>query len=338
MKKLKIKRKKFLINRCKKQLRKRTKRNKKKYQISRSGRKLELRKQPEYRAVEAPENLTLKFEHSKKVLEFIKEIKQLGERGYFIDLRLEKVEIIAEGAIAMLLSVISDLERQRIFFTGEKPKNENAKNVLERSGLFEHMNGSVSKKNKITKNKILKTGNINTHQKELVPEIHNAMETIWGVSARCPDLYSGIGEMMRNSCDHAFISKKATLWHLGISHFDDSNCCKFSFLDNGAGIIKTYTKKGVLNKIANYFKDNAEILDTAFKDGIRSKTGLSWRGKGLPTIFEMYTENVITNLIVITNDVYLDFDRKICKTIPTSFSGTYYFWKIDKTCEPSYFK
>jgi hypothetical protein len=338
LKKLKYKRKRFLINKCKKQLRHRTKRKNKRYQISGAGKKIELRKKPEFRTVEAPKNLTLKFEHSEDVLKFIKKIKQYGERGYFIDLRLEKVESIAEGAIAMLLSVISDLERQRIFFTGKKPKNAIANDILERSGLFEHMKGSVSKNNKISKNKILKTGNIKTHQKELVPEIHKAMETIWGVSARCPDLYSGIGEMMRNSCDHAFVKKNSTLWHLGISHFEDTNCCKFSFLDNGEGIIKTYTKKGLLSSIASFFNNNAEILDTAFKDGIRSKTGLSWRGKGLPTIFEMYTDNIITNLIVITNDVYLDFDRKISKTMPTSFSGTYYFWKIDKTCEPYYFK
>jgi hypothetical protein len=144
--------------------------------------------------------------------------------------------------------------------------------------------------------------------------------------------------MMRNSCDHAFITKKSTIWHLGISHFEETNCCKFSFVDNGEGIIKTYNKKGFLSKISGYFDNNAEILDSAFKDGIRSKTGLSWRGKGLPTIFEMYSDNIITNLIVITNDVYLDFDRKISKTVSTSFSGTYYFWKIDNNCEPSYFK
>lgn len=338
MKKLSTKRKQFLINKCSKQIRKNRKRKRKQYSISIETKKVELQKQPEFKIVEAPKDLTLKFENSEKVLQFIKLIKKYGEQGYFIDLRLEKVEILEEGAIAMLLSVISDLERKRIFFTGEKPKDTEAKNILERSGLFDHMQGSVSKQNKVSKNKILKTGNIKTHQKELVPEIHKSMETIWGKPARCPALYGGLGEMMRNSCDHAFISKSSTIWHLGISHFEKEKCCKFSFVDNGEGIIKTYNQKGFLEKISNYFTDNADVLDTAFKDGIKSKTGLSWRGKGLPTIFEMYTDKIIENLVVITNDVYLDFDRKICKTIPTKFSGTYYFWKIDSKCEPAYFE
>jgi len=103
-------------------------------------------------------------------------------------------------------------------------------------------------------------------------------------------------------------------------------------------VINTYNQKGFIKKIENYFADNADILDTAFKDGIKSRTGLSWRGKGLPTIYEMYKDNIITNLIVITNNVYLDFDRKINKTLNSRFSGTYYFWRINDKCKPSYFK
>lgn len=338
MKKLKNRRKFFLINRSTKQLRNRRRRKKKRYIPSEDAQRTALKMNPEFRDVEAPENLTLRYEHSVNVLKFIKDIKILGRKGYFINLKLKKVELIAEGAISMLLSVISDLERKQIFFKGNKPKNEEAKNILERSGFFEHMNGSVSKKNSISKNKILKTGNKKTHQNELTPEIHSAMETIWGRKARCPALYGGLGEMMRNSCDHAFPSNNSIIWHLGISHSETDNSCKFSFVDNGEGIIRTYNQKGVFKKIANFFSDNADVLDTAFRDGIHSRTGLSWRGKGLPTIFEMYSDGIITSLVVITNDVYLDFDRDICKTVSTSFSGTYYFWKIDRTCIPSHFE
>lgn len=338
MKKLSAKRKKFLINKNLKEVRRKRKRKNIKYGHSISAEKFHLMQNPEFKEIEAPKELTLRYENAENVLNFIKKIKKYGNKGYFIDLKLENVEIIAEGAISMLLSVISDLERKRIFFKGEKPTNEGAKNILERSGFFKHMKGSVSKQNTISKNKILKTGTKNTHQKELTPEIHQAMETIWKSQSRCPALYGGIGEMMRNSCDHAFNDKSDIMWHLGISHFDSENTCKFSFVDNGAGIINTYNQKGFIKKIENYFADNADILDTAFKDGIKSRTGLSWRGKGLPTIYEMYEDNIITNLIVITNNVYLDFDRKINKTLNSRFSGTYYFWRINDKCEPSYFK
>lgn len=323
----------FIAKRNLKKLQKRTRRKKKLYIFTDISWRTALRKNPRFIEIEAPANLTLKYEDVEEVLVFISNIKKMGKKGFFIHLKLSNVIEIGEGAIALLLSVISDLERKRIFFKGEKPLHEHSKNTLERSGFFEHMTGSVSKINSVSKNKILKTGGEKTDQKELGPQIHNAMSTIWGVEGRCPALYGGLGEMMRNSCEHAFPLSSPIIWHLGISHFEEENCCKFSFVDNGQGIIKTYNEKGLLKIIVKYFKNNAEILKLAFEDGITSRTGLSWRGKGLPTIYEMYLDNIITNLVVITNDVYLDFDRKIYKKISTNFSGTYYFWKIDTTCE-----
>lgn len=338
MKKIKAKKKKFLINRTSKQLRRRRRRRKLKYGRPKPVDQIRRIFNPEFKTVLAPKVLNLQYESVEKSLKFVEKIKRIGNKGYFVNLNLENVKTISEGAISLLLSVISDLERKRVFFSGEKPFDSEARDVLERSGFFKHMTGSVSSKNKVSKNKILKTGNISTHQQEFVPEIHKAMETVWGTKARCPALYGGLGEMMRNSCDHAFLDKRAIVWHFGISHFEQENMCKFSFVDNGEGIINTYYHKGLINEAKRFFNNTAEILETAFRDGIKSRTGLSWRGKGLPTIFEMYEDNIITNLIVITNDVYLDFDRKITKTLNTRFSGTYYFWRITNTCEPSYFQ
>jgi hypothetical protein len=143
--------------------------------------------------------------------------------------------------------------------------------------------------------------------------------------------------MQRNSCDHAFQKIENTRWHLGISHFDEDKTVKFSFVDNGLGIIQTYNRKGLIKQIAGFFENNADILENAYKNGIESRTGLSWRGLGLPAIYEMYTDKIITNLVVITNNVFLDFDNKIFEPMNQSFTGTYYFWKINTNCTPSYF-
>jgi len=335
LKKLTRNQKRYFVKRSEREIKNRRKRKNKKY-IPYHGKRL-LRKNPIFKIVPAPTQLTLKYEDVIDTLKFIQKIKKFAEKGYFIHLSLEKVNLISEGAISMLLSVISDSEHKDIFFSGTKPDDITAKNILERSGFFRHMNGTVAKKNKISKNKILKTGTKDTHQRELTPEIHKAMETIWGTKARCPSLYGGIGEMMRNSCDHAFTENQSVMWHLGISHFEDIQTVQFSFVDNGRGIIKTYSQRTLFDKVARYFTNNAKMLETAFKDGIQSSTGLYWRGKGLPTIYEMYSDNVVKNLVVITNNIYLDFDKKIYKTIDINFSGTYYFWKIDKVCAPNHF-
>ena len=328
--------KKYIKNRNNKILRKRLNRRLKKHIISENFVRTVLKNKPIFVEVIAPTKLTLQYENVVEVLTFIASIKNLAKKGYFIDLNLQNVIEIGDGAIAMLISVLSDLERNGLFFKGKKPIVEEAINILEKSGFFEHLNGSISKKNSISKNKILKTGIATTDQNVLIPQIHSAMNTVWGEESRCPPLYGGISEMMRNSCDHAFLNQKSIIWHLGISHFEFENCCKFSFVDNGIGIIKTYKKKGLFNKISNYFKKEEDFLYTAFKDGIESRTGLKWRGKGLPTIFEMYKDNIVTNLVVITNNVYLDYDRKIFKKLSVSFTGTYYFWQINQTCHPAF--
>lgn len=286
----------------------------------------------------APETLDLQSGKSKKVLGFISSLKKYGSSYNHIHVNLKKVKHIGEGCISMLLSVINELTAVNVIITGDKPINILAKNTLERSGFFKYMRGNVSIENLNTKNIMIRTGDIHTSQNELLPAIPKAMETIWGSRGRCPVLFGTIGEMLRNSCDHAFKVDSKIIWHLGLSHSDKNKTVKFSFVDNGIGIIRSYNSRTNYSRISSFFKNDAKLLVSAFKNGIESQTGLSWRGRGLPTIYDLYADNIITNLIVITNNVFLDFDREIFQEISVSFSGTYYFWKIDQSCVPSYFK
>ncbi len=334
-----IKYKEFLRNRAQREVRKKRRRKKKKKILLRNkvGLKQKRKVTRKLPQIFAPENLTLQFGYSEEVFRFIRDLKELGTYENQISLRLDNVTEIGEGAIGMLLSVINELTLANVSLVGEKPLNSVARNALERSGFFKYMRGYVSPENLKTKNIIIRTGDINTSQNELSPVMPNAMETVWGVAGRCPELFGVIGEMLRNACDHAFKNSHKITWHLGVSHSEKDNTVKFSFVDNGVGIIKTYNERSLWIKVKSHFKDNAEVLENAFKSGIESRTGLSWRGKGLPTIFELYTDNIITNLVVITNNVYLDFDNSKFEEINVPFSGTYYFWKINRQCVPSYF-
>jgi hypothetical protein len=295
------------------------------------------RKNTKFENCLAPEKLTLKYEHCEDVIDFINRLKKLGKKGKNLNLLMDNITEIGEGAICMLLSVIDELKKTEILIKGTKPLDKSIKNHLEKSGFFKSLRTVIDSGNLNTKNTILTTGDQFTNSEEVAYGINLAMETVWNVKARCPLLYGGVGEMQRNSCDHAFSEEDSIVWHFGISHFEDLNLVKFSFVDNGAGIINSYTSKDFFKIIRLSFKDNAEFLQNAFFEGIDSKTGLNWRGTGLPTIFEMYSEKIITRLVVITNQVYLDFDKGITKEIKSNFSGTYYYWEINKNCTPSYF-
>ncbi len=329
----------FLQNRSEKEERRKRKRKERQKKLRLV--KVNLRKKrklySKYAEVIAPEKLTLQLGYSEEVLKFIALLKEIGKTEDVINIRLHKVVDIGEGAIGMLLSVMKELTNRGVALKGEKPSNSVARNKLEKSGFFKYMSGYVSPENLKTKNIIIHTGDITTSQTELEPAMPQAMETVWGVKGRCPELFGVIGEMLRNSCDHAFQTDNNVFWHLGVSHIESENTVKFSFVDNGVGIIRKYYEDNNWRKVKNHFKSNATILEKAYKKGIASQTGLPWRGEGLPTIYELYTDNIITNLVVITNNVYLDFDNKKFEEIKVSFSGTYYFWKVNRSCTPAHF-
>lgn len=285
----------------------------------------------------APSKFNLQQDNCIKVITFINELKSLGKKGKNININMEGVTEIGNGAISMLLSVINELGNNAVLVKGTKPKDVVAKSVLEKSGFFRYLKTIIADENTNSKSTILRTGDNKTPSTELAEEVRKAMGTIWGVNARCPRLYGGIFEMFRNSCDHAFKNADPVTWHLGLTHLDDENKVKFSFVDNGVGILHTF-KTSIIQSVINYFKDNSDLLMTAFKDGIESRTGLSWRGKGLPAIYEMLTDNIIAKLIVISNDVYIDFEQNILINLPVSYSGTYYYWEINKECSKSYFE
>lgn len=281
--------------------------------------------------INAPEKFNLQAENCEEFISFISKLKKYGQSNENINIKLDNTTEVGEGAIAMLLSVIDELSRKGIIITGTKPKPGIDRDIFEKSGFFKFTNGHVDNKNRNSKNTILRTGGAIMTHIDLSDEIKNANETVWNEKGRNPPLRGTVFEMMRNSHDHAFKNDKHVIWHFAISHDEENNEVKFSFVDNGRGIIKSFTE-GFLSTVINFFTDNTDLLETAFKDGIESRTGLSWRGKGLPTIFENYKDGYFNNLVVITNDVYLDFDRKIYKKLRVSFVGTYYFWKLNRNC------
>jgi len=285
----------------------------------------------EYVICPAPIYFNLSPINADRTIEYINQVKKLGNKRKGVDFNLRDVTDIGVGAISMLLSVMEELRGQGIRFRGTKPDNIDAKNVLERSGFMKFVHGNVSIENKNSKN-IIFTGNKRTHHTEILDAIHDSMETVWGVKGRSQLLYGTIVEMIKNSCKHAFKSDKNVRWHFAVSHDQMTNTVKFSFVDNGIGVVSSHEKDNLLRKFGGIFRNNAEFIEGAYTEGIKSKTGLSWRGTGLPTIYETFDFGIIKNLAVITNDVYCNFDSNSKLILNNQFKGTYYFLEVNKDC------
>lgn len=285
----------------------------------------------------APKIFNLKPENVNEVITYINQIKSIGKSGKWLNINLSNVEEIGIGAISMLISVISELNEEGIIIKGTKPKNSDVNNELEQSGFMKFVNGLIQPSNLKTKNNII-TGNKDTSHTEILNIIHSSMLTVWDEDGRSPLLYGTIVEMIKNSCKHAFKSDNNVKWHFAVSHDEIKNIAKFSFVDNGIGIVGSYRLGDFFNKARLVFKNNSDFIEGAFSQGIKSKTGLSWRGTGLPTIYESHDEEIIKNFVVITNDVYCNFDLDDKIELQNEFRGTYYYWEIDKSCIKHCFK
>ncbi|WP_289062679.1 ATP-binding protein [uncultured Zobellia sp.] len=336
MRKIKLNKKRHNQARFRYQLKRR--KWKKKTRKRRGSSKQQRTRAPEYIDLVAPVKFTLEPENVKEVLEYIEAVKKIGREKKDVNFILKDVEEIGIGAISMLISVMNELEERNVVFKGTKPKKDKPKNILEKSGFMNFVVGKVREQNRTTRNIIFTTGKINTHQKNIVNAIHKANLTVWGEDGRSPLLYGTIVEMIKNSCKHAFKIEDKVKWHIAVNHDEKNNKVKFSFVDNGIGIIKSFEKEDLMKIFGGYFRNNAEFIDAAYNSGIESKTGKAWRGTGLPTIYETFSDKIIKKLVVITNNVYCDFETNKKFTLKEPFSGTYYYWEMDKGCVKHCFK
>jgi len=82
------------------------------------------------------------------------------------------------------------------------------------------------------------------------------------------------------------------------------------------------------------FNNNADLLKLILDGTLhRSVTGKDYRGKGLPGIAGALRRNQISNLHIITNDVYCQPDKDFYKKLETSFSGTFVYLELGQTNE-----
>ena len=101
----------------------------------------------------------------------------------------------------------------------------------------------------------------------------------------------------------------------------------------GNGILTTLNRK-FMHKIAERLSNtnqNYRVLYSAFEKKYGSSTGDNNRNRGLPLILKRFEQEYISELKVITNNVFLDFENiNNSKELKTELKGTFYHWTLTK--------
>jgi hypothetical protein len=186
---------------------------------------------------------------------------------------------------------------------------------------------AVSAKNK---NMIIKPGTIKTRNEEAGKLIQQGIEFLSGEKNHYPPAYSLILEMSGNTIEHAYEDRKQH-WLLSLTCDEENKKIIFTFTDNGVGILETLNRK-FSDQVNDIFSSEVEVIKNAFLRKYGSSTKEINRNKGLPLIKRMQVEKNVNNLLLITNNVMIDFQSESGEKLSTKFAGTFYYWEIDSNC------
>lgn len=286
-----------------------------------------------------PVNFSLKVD-LENVVRFIQKLKsytKLNSVFKAIELNLQDLVRIDTAAISLLLSSIKELGIYNINVIGNLPDNIGCQEFMISSGFMEHMNfmneslkSRIKQSNPHDKNMMIMNGKEHTNHRDIGKIINQSIEKLTGKPSHYKPLYGVIGEMNINSLEHAY--KRSKHWVFAVRYDEKNDKINFTFTDNGFGINNTLRKNFSMRTFELLgLKSEVDIVEGMFREEYSSRFKKQFnRNKGLPAIRNLQMEKKVDNLIVLTNNTYIDFEKNIKINLKSSFSGTFYYWELSK--------
>lgn len=289
---------------------------------------------PKRITIKAKQDFSL-LDYPENVLSYINHIEDVTSKNKYkiVILDLKEVKIIDIGSVNILLSEINKLKQKQIETICNLPTDVDCKKIFFESGFSDHMRDLQGRKisySKTNRNLILNRGFDKTSNEQIGLTIKHSVNHLIGIEESFRPLYSIAQEMCANSIEHANEHHKN--WLFSVWYKDNDNVC-FTMTDIGSGILGTLKRKFSQIIKESLLKDNKEILIRAFEKKYTSITKDINRNKGLPKIKDISYNKYIENLVIITNNVILNFsDYNNSRVLNKNFNGTFYYWELNKNC------
>lgn len=252
---------------------------------------------------------------------------------------LKLVEKIDYGAISILTAISDDLKAKSIILQGDFPENSDCKKFIIDSGFLNHMYTKNNKPFPKTEksdmiffekgSKILSESD----NKKITNLVRSVVKYLTGEESNLLSVKTIILEICGNSIEWSGTNNRQ--WLLGVKYEEDRVI--FTTTDVGKGVLETLHRKFYqLLKDSFTGRSDREILERAFDKKYGSSSEEINRNKGLPSIKANFEDRNILKLKMLTNNVFLDFERKDnSKALPKGsarFKGTFYQWEMTRDC------
>ncbi len=302
------------------------------------------RKNKEFIDVNVPSHFSF-LKNTKAILNVIEKLDKLLKEKKKVYINLRHVTHIDNGAITVLLSKMTEFRISGVDFNGNFPKDKISKELLISSGFLDHLNSkylgtlfSESPENVYgRKNQFITKPGLKVIS-SLAGWICDSSSRTLQQNYTNKGLYRVLIELMHNTHNHASLDSEEKAWWLTVHHDKNNKKVSFVFLDFGIGIfesLKSKPESSILKEVYVKIKEvmglekHSGMLESILKGKIhKTITGLNYRGKGLPGIYEASDRGFIKNLHIITNDVIADVGNDIYNTLDCNFKGTFLYWEI----------
>lgn len=267
-----------------------------------------------------------------KSLEFINEtfVTAQKQNALSIQFDLSNVTRIDMVAICWLLSLINKLSTNGVNCYGNFPNDLDTMEFVKESGFLNVMKSNLARASqKNFQNQMYMIGKGHIDPTKLARSVKESFSYLIGEEEHYPPVYDNLIEICANSVEHANITPYDKNWLVSISYNQDKVC--FILTDTGKGILSTLKrKKAELFADIVHFKQDTEMLRGVFEGAYQSQTGEINRHKGLPEVYESFTEGWISDLQVITNCVLYNFETKQKRILTNEFKGVMISWTLSK--------
>ena len=326
------------------------------FKLNRKKKLNEKLKNKQIEIINFPSNFSIIKNHM-EVIPLFELINQKIYSGIPVNFNKKNVRHIGIESLLYLIATIDRFKHSGVEFwlSGVGPKFKKCREIFIQSGFLKFVKHN-NKHIKYDKNYYqIKSGSIVDPlvSKSLIDFVMLQLEL---EKKFLSGLYRMIIELMCNTREHAYPPKNGqsvTKWYIIAQQNKEKEYIDFCFLDTGIGIPSTVLKNfpeqikqlfyPLLSSIVSgvgfepdMYSDFLKISETdlivsTLQGAFRTRTAQSYRGKGLPCIFDFSEKNYIQNLVVISHNGFFDVRNKNKKIdLESRFFGTLYSWRISK--------
>jgi hypothetical protein len=278
--------------------------------------------------VTAPKNFSL-IENSDEMLDFFNRIQSTMQQQFTPFLDLSGLQSLTPDSIIALASNLEDwVERFGIGISGNEPIAQPLADVLGRSGFYDHVD--VDRVKTVPDRGMIQRKKDRRVDSPVASRLVEFAAASVGCSPAMSPIYGTLIECMGNTFDHAHKSRRGREYWWASVYFDEpTRTAHFTFLDNGVGIFRSRQLRRIekLRHIVG-LPEQPRILQEIFEGKLASRTGVPYRGRGLPRIYKNVQRGRLTNVIVISNRVRADLAKSEFTSLKNNFSGTLFHWEL----------